>query len=130
MYFMLIFYLCRILLFVMWNIITWIRLLKLVSTIFYQMFIFSQNDNPLKTMKNVSYFIEKALPILEIFRFLKFFPFLSFPFHTFQIQKDKQKWNNLWCHELTCINLQCNFWNNSKTALHYIIKLDQIIYNE
>ena len=32
-------------------------LLKLVSATFYQIFIFSQNDSPLKTMKNVFYFI-------------------------------------------------------------------------
>ena len=31
--------------------------LKLVSTIFYQTFIFSSNDSPTKTMKNVFYFI-------------------------------------------------------------------------
>ena len=31
--------------------------LKLVSAIFYQIFIFSPNDSPLKTMKNVVYFI-------------------------------------------------------------------------
>ena len=31
--------------------------LKLVSAIFYQIFIFSPNDNPLKNMKNVFYFI-------------------------------------------------------------------------
>ena len=30
--------------------------LKLVSAIFYQIFIFSQNDSHLKTMKNVFYF--------------------------------------------------------------------------
>ena len=51
--------------------------LKLVSAIFYQVFIFSPNDSPLKTMKNVFYFISKALFVLEIFRFLHFFPFLS-----------------------------------------------------
>ena len=28
----------------------------------------------------------------------------SLPFHTFQIQKDVWNWNNLWCHELACIN--------------------------
>ena len=28
----------------------------------------------------------------------------SLPFHIFQILKDKWKWNNLWCHELACIN--------------------------
>ena len=31
--------------------------IKLVSAIFYQFFIFSQTDSPLKTMKNVFYFI-------------------------------------------------------------------------
>ena len=31
--------------------------LKLVFAIFYQIFIFSPNDNTLKTMKNVFYFI-------------------------------------------------------------------------
>ena len=31
--------------------------LKLVSAIFYQIFIFSPDDSPLKTMKNIFYFI-------------------------------------------------------------------------
>ena len=31
--------------------------LKFVSANFYQIFIFSPNDNPLKTIKNVLYFI-------------------------------------------------------------------------
>ena len=44
--------------------------LKLVSANFYQIFIFSSNGNLLKTMKNVFYFIEKALFVLEIFKFL------------------------------------------------------------
>ena len=34
-------------------------MLKLVSAIFYQIFIFSSNDRPSKTMKNVFHFIEK-----------------------------------------------------------------------
>ena len=34
-----------------------LKSLKLVSTIFYQIFIFSPNDSPSKTMKNVFYFI-------------------------------------------------------------------------
>ena len=29
----------------------------------------------------------------------------SLPFHTFEIQKEKWKWNNLWCHKLTCMIL-------------------------
>ena len=52
-------------------------LLKLVSIIFYEIIIFSPNDSPSKTIKNVFYFIEKPLFVLEIFKFLKFFPFLS-----------------------------------------------------
>ena len=51
--------------------------LKLVSAFFYQIFIFSPNDSSSKTVKNVFYFIEKALFVLEIFKFLYFFP--SFP---------------------------------------------------
>ena len=44
--------------------------LKLVSAIFYEIFIFSPNDSPSKTIKNVFYFIEKALFVLEILKFL------------------------------------------------------------
>ena len=43
---------------------------KFVSSIFYQIFIFSSNDSPSKTMKNVFYLIEKALFVLEILKFL------------------------------------------------------------
>ena len=44
--------------------------LKFVSTIFYQIFNFSPNDSPSKTIKNVFCFIKKALFALEIFKFL------------------------------------------------------------
>ena len=44
--------------------------LKLVSTIFYETFIFSPNDSPSKTIKNVFYFIEKGLFVPEILKFL------------------------------------------------------------
>ena len=65
--------------------------LKLVSAIFYQIFIFSSNDSPSKTIKNVFYFIEKTLRSQDI----QFFVIFSPPFHTFQIQKDKWKCSNL-----------------------------------
>ena len=42
-------------------------------------------------------------------RDIQIFVIFSLPFYTFQIQKDKWKWNNLWCHELACINLQMQF---------------------
>ena len=63
--------------------------LKLVSVIFYQIFIFSQNDSPLKTIflfQLKSSFCSQDIQIFVIF---------FFPFHTFQIQKDKWKWNSL-----------------------------------
>ena len=37
---------------------------------------------------------------------IQIFVIFPLPFHTFQIQKNKWNWNNLWCHELACINLQ------------------------
>ena len=45
-------------------------ILELVSAIFYEIFIFSPNDSPSNIMKNVFYFIQKALFVLEIFKFL------------------------------------------------------------
>ena len=50
--------------------ISFTKILKLVSAIFYQIYIFLQNDSLLKTMKNVFYLIQKALFVLEIFSFL------------------------------------------------------------
>ena len=55
--------------------------LKLVSPIFYRIFIFSSNDKPSKTMKNFLnesfLFHLKSFFVIEIFTFLQFFPFLS-----------------------------------------------------
>ena len=48
--------------------------LKLVCTIFYQIFIFWPIDSPSKTIKS---WIKEALFVLEIFSFCNFFP--SFP---------------------------------------------------
>ena len=45
-------------------------LFYIVSAIFCQIFIFLPNDSPLKTMKNVFYFILKAFFVLEMFKFL------------------------------------------------------------
>ena len=43
---------------------------KLVSAIFYHFLFFSSSHRPSKTMKNIFYFILKALFVLEIFKFL------------------------------------------------------------
>ena len=37
---------------------------------------------------------------------IQIFTIFTLPFHNFQIQKDKRKWDNLWCDELACIKLQ------------------------
>ena len=47
-----------------------LNLLKLVSAIFYQIFIFEPNDSPLKTLKIFFYFMKKALFVVETFKFL------------------------------------------------------------
>ena len=62
-----------------------VQSLKLVSAIFYQIFIISLNDSPSKIIKIVFYFIEKLFPFSRYSNFYIFF----LPFHTLQIQKDK-----------------------------------------
>ena len=53
--------------------------LKLVSAIFYQIFIFSPNDSPLKTMKNVFISSKKLFSFSRYSNFCDFFPsFLHF----------------------------------------------------
>ena len=63
-------------------------------------FIFWPNDSPSKTMKNIFISSKKPFPFSRYSSFFNFFR----SFHPFQVQKDKWKWNNLWCHELVCIN--------------------------
>ena len=57
--------------------IHWVIYENLCPLFFYQSFIFSPNDSPSKTIKNVFDFIEKGLFVLEIFKFLLYFLFLS-----------------------------------------------------
>ena len=54
-----------------------LNIFKACVRYFLSIFYFSLSDRPSKTMKNVFYFILKALFVLEIFKFLYFFP--SFP---------------------------------------------------
>ena len=65
--------------------------LKLVSAVFHQIFIFSLNDGTSKTVKNVFFFYLKSSFRSRDIQIFVFFPL---PFHFFQIQKDKWKWNN------------------------------------
>ena len=51
------------------------EILKLVSAIFYEIFIFSLNDSPLKTMKNVFYSSKKLFSFSRYSNFCDFFPF-------------------------------------------------------
>ena len=55
-----------------------LALFKACVCYFYQIFIFSPNDSPSKTMKNAFYFIKKALFDLQIIKFFYFRPSLLF----------------------------------------------------
>ena len=79
--------------------------LKLVSIIFYQFFIFSPNDSHSKTEKCFLFHVKSSFCSQDF----QIFVFFLLPFHFFQIQKDKWKWNNQWCHALFCINLKVWF---------------------
>ena len=69
-----------------------VTFLKPVSAIFYQIFISSPNDSPLKTVKSVFLFhLKSSFRSQDI----QIYAIFSFPFHTFQIQKDKWRWDNL-----------------------------------
>ena len=61
--------------------------LKLVSAIFYQIFVFPQNDSPSKTMKCFLFHQKSSFRSQDIHTFVIF----SLPFHTFQIKKVKWK---------------------------------------
>ena len=80
-------------------------LLNLVSAIFYRIFIFHQMIALQKLWK--VFFISSK----KLFSFSRYSNFCNFslPFHNFQLQKDRWKWNKLWCHKLFCINLQMQF---------------------
>ena len=78
-------------------------LFKACDCYFLSNFYFSQNDSPLKNYEKCFLFHLKSSFRSRDIQIFAIFPLL---FHTFQIQKDKWKWNDLWCHELTCINFQ------------------------
>ena len=65
--------------------------LKLVSAIFYQIFIFSPNDSPLKTEKCFLFHLKSSFCSRDIQNFV----FFCLPFQTFHNEKGKWKWNNL-----------------------------------
>ena len=65
--------------------------IKAVSAISHGIFIFPQNDNPLKTEKCILFHLKSSFRSPDI----QISVIFSLLFHTFQIQKDKWKWNNL-----------------------------------
>ena len=66
-------------------------LFKACVRYFLSNFYFSPNDSPSKTMKNVFYFIEKALFVLEIFKFLYFRLPLFFTLSAIALEVDPRK---------------------------------------
>ena len=79
-----------------------VAVLKLVSAIFIKFLFFHQIIALQKLWKKFSILSKMLFSFSRYSNFCNF----SLPFRTFQIQKNKWKWNKLWCHELTCINLQ------------------------
>ena len=63
-------------------------LLKLVSAIFFTNFYFSPNVSSSKSMKYVFYFIQKALFVLEIFKYLYFHLPLFFSLSAIALELD------------------------------------------
>ena len=78
--------------------------LKFVSALMVSYFLsnlyFFTNWWPFSNYENFFLFNRKSYFRSQFIQFLVIF---SLPLHT---SKFKWKWNNLWCHELTCINLQ------------------------
>ena len=83
----------------------YIQHLKLVSDIFIKFLFFHQIIVLQKLWKVFLFHLKSSFHSQDFQIFLIF----SLSFHNFQIQKDKWKINNLWCHELACINLQMQF---------------------
>ena len=77
---------------------------QLVSAIFYHILIFSRNIICL--LKNIKYFFIIHRKSSFRSRDIQMFVFFPLPFHSYKIQKDKWKWNNLRLHKLACINLR------------------------
>ena len=61
------------------------KYLKLVSAIFYQIFIFSPNDSPFKADKCFLFYLKSSFRSRDI----QIFVIFSLLFHTFHIQNDK-----------------------------------------
>ena len=61
-------------------------------------------------------------------RDIRIFVIFSLPFHSFQIQNDRWKWNYLWRHQLACINLLMQFLEYLKNCftLHHQTWSDNI----
>ena len=83
-------------------IFNFLSTLKLVSAIFYQIFLFHQTITLQKLWKMFLFHVKSSSRSWDI----QIFVIFALPFCTFQIQNDKWKLNNLWCHELACINFQ------------------------
>ena len=87
-----------------WDIICEItNLLKACVHYFLSNFCFLTKWQSFKNYEKCFLFHLKSSFYSRDIQFFLIFPLL---FHTFQMQKDKWKWNNFWCHELACINLQ------------------------
>ena len=67
---------------------------------------FSPNDIPSKTEKWILFHLKSSYHSRDI----QIFVIFSLPFHNFQVQKDRWKWNDLWCHKLDWVRKKKRSW--------------------
>ena len=76
---------------VKWNhLIRILLIFKACVRYFYQIFIFSPNDSPSKTMKSAFYFVKKAPFVLGIIKFLYFRPSIFFSPSAIALEDDRR----------------------------------------
>ena len=88
--------------------------LKACVCYFLSKFYFSPNDSPSKTMKNVFYFIEKALFIVEIFKSFVYSSSPLFSLSAIALEDDSRKILSLWYHQLSKYEI-----NNTLCLIHW-----------
>ena len=71
-----------------WKVSLVVLVFKACVRYFLTNFYFSPNDNPVKIMKDVFYFIERALFVLVIFKFLYFYLPLFFSLSVIALELD------------------------------------------
>ena len=101
------------------------QILKLVSVIFYQIFIFLPNDSPSKTVKNVFCFIKKVFLFSRDLNFCAFLPSFQH-FRGLKGQMEKEEFLMSWTDLHKFVDV---IFGIIQIALYCIIKISKMIHN-